>query len=170
MLHRPADHHDGERRQPDGALLLLRLPLHRAAERDGVHLLPALRDAALREHLLQHLQGEARRPKQTGVTPCLPRRPVHPPATSRSRGVMSRHESDKAEFPFVWVGIPYETRRGKNSRRLVFVIVSYISLFCNPAGKQTTQLYIVLHAQQDSAVHELVTGLRQQCYLVCKSI
>ena len=43
---------------------------------------------------------------------------------------------------------------------LVIVIVSYISLFSKPARKQTTQLYIVLHAQQDRAMHKLVTGIK----------
>ena len=39
----------------------------------------------------------------------------------------------------------------------VVVIVSYISLFCKSAQKQTTQLYIVLHVQQDRAMDKLVT-------------
>ena len=46
------------------------------------------------------------------------------------------------------------------SHWLVIVIVSYISLFSKPARKQTTQLYIVLHTQQDRALHELVTGIK----------
>ena len=46
------------------------------------------------------------------------------------------------------------------SHWLVVVIVSYISLFSKPALKQTTQLYVVSHAQQDRAVHTLVTGIK----------
>ena len=46
------------------------------------------------------------------------------------------------------------------SHCLVIVIVSYIILFRKPARKQTTQLYIVLHAQQDRAMHKLVTGIK----------
>ena len=49
-----------------------------------------------------------------------------------------------------------------NSHWLVIVIVSNISLFSIRAPKQTTQLYIVLHAQQGCAMHTLVTGLKQQ--------
>ena len=37
--------------------------------------------------------------------------------------------------------------------------------------KQTTKLYIVLHVQKDrSEMHKLVTGLKQQCNEVCKSV
>ena len=43
---------------------------------------------------------------------------------------------------------------------LVIVIVSHISLFSKPAQKRTTQLYILLHAQQDRAMHTLVTGIK----------
>ena len=35
------------------------------------------------------------------------------------------------------------------SHWLVVVVVSYISLFSKPARKQTTQLYVVSHAQQE---------------------
>ena len=52
-------------------------------------------------------------------------------------------------FPFVFVI--------GSCHWLVIVIVTYISLFSKSARKQITQLYIVLHAQQDCAMHKLVT-------------
>ena len=43
---------------------------------------------------------------------------------------------------------------------LVIIIVSYISLFSKPARKQTTELYIVLHAQQDCAMLKCVRAFK----------
>ena len=55
-------------------------------------------------------------------------------------------------FPFFFVIV--------SCHWLVVVIVSYISLFRKPARKHATQLYIVLQAQQDRAIHKLVTGIK----------
>ena len=55
-------------------------------------------------------------------------------------------------FPFAFVIVSCHWQ--------VFVIVSYISLCSKPARKQTTQLDIVLHAQQDLAMHKLLIGIK----------
>ena len=49
------------------------------------------------------------------------------------------------------------------------VIASHISLSGKPARRKT-QLYIVFHAQQDRAMHKLMTGITKKCNQVCKSI
>lgn len=58
VLRRSTHHHAGERREPEGPLLLPGLPLHRAAERDHLHLLPALHHPPVRAQHLQRFQGK----------------------------------------------------------------------------------------------------------------
>ena len=53
-------------------------------------------------------------------------------------------------FPLVFVIVSYHW----------LVVVRYISLFSKPARKQTKQLYIVLHAQQEHAMRKLVTAIK----------